>query len=94
MFVYDNATIRLVRKLSQAGESDYTVAKKTGIARQTIMRWRHRGFPEREEPSSSWTVAPPEYSTSSASTSGMGVSTEPGARRSTRSTSHAICDIR
>ena len=62
MFVYDNATIRLVRKLSQAGESDYTVAKKTGIARQTIMRWRHRGFPEREEPSSSWTVAPPEYS--------------------------------
>ncbi len=61
MFVYSNSTIRQVRALSAAGYSDYAIARKTGIARQTVMRWRKRGFVEREEISSSWTVAVPEY---------------------------------
>ncbi len=61
VFVHDNATIRRVRRLSEAGYSDYTVAKETGVARQTVLRWRQRGFAEREEQSSTWTVAVPEY---------------------------------
>ena len=59
--MYDNATIRRARKLSEAGHSDYTVAKITGVTRQTVMTWRHRGFAPREERPTSWTVAVPEY---------------------------------
>ena len=61
MFVYDNATIRRARDLSQAGHSDYAIGMAIGVARQTVLRWRHRGFAERAETSTSWTVAVPEY---------------------------------
>jgi len=59
--VYGNAVIRRVRALAEAGGSDYVIARKTGVSRQTVMRWRHGGFAEREDPSSSWTLAVPEY---------------------------------
>ena len=59
--MYDNATIRRARALSESGCSDYAVAAAIGVTRQTVMHWRQRGFAEREDRSTSWTVAAPEY---------------------------------
>jgi hypothetical protein len=61
VFVYDSFTIRRARTLSEAGRSDYAVATAIGVSRPTVLRWRQRGFPEREEEPASWTVAVPEY---------------------------------
>lgn len=90
MFVHDNATIRRARELAEAGLSDYRIAAKTGVARQTVMRWRHGGFAEREEHDGSWTVAAPEYPYLLGLYLGDGCLTKPG--RSTFHTLDVACD--
>lgn len=91
MFVHDNATIRRVRTLSEAGYSDYAITRKTGIARQTVMRWRQEGFPERAEQASSWAVAVPEYPYVLGLYLGDGCLSQPG-RSKTTYTLDLACD--
>jgi hypothetical protein len=61
VFVYDNSTIRRARALAERGCSDYAVAAAIGVSRSTVLHWRRRGFADRYEPPSCWTVAVPEY---------------------------------
>ena len=91
MFVYNNATIRRVRELSEAGHSDYRIASQTGVARQTVMRWRKSGFPEREETSTGWMVAVPQYPYTLGLYLGDGCLSRPG--RSKSYTLDVACDL-
>lgn len=48
MFVttyYSKQSYERVRALSNGGESDYEIARQTGVARSTIGRWRRNGHP-------------------------------------------------
>jgi hypothetical protein len=44
------------------GLSDYRVADRTGVSRNTVMRWRRDGFPQLSAPADHWSPAGEHYS--------------------------------
>ena len=60
MFVYKTEKVMEARRLSEAGMSDYAVARATGVTRQTVFRWRHHGF-ERVRGDAVWIVEGAPY---------------------------------
>lgn len=92
MFVYSNEGVAEAKRLSASRLSDYEVARRTGVSRNTVMRWRRMGFPERAARVHAWTLIPDAYAYTLGLYLGDGCLVRAG--RSTMYTLDIACDSR
>lgn len=48
--IHSESTREEVRSLIDLGISDYEIARRTGVGRSTVLRWRHHGIPDPPAP--------------------------------------------